>query len=131
MADGSNLSFLLLDRSINAVKQDMTIEACSFRPARPAENQYSGVNLLLCVGDFYEAFDDDADTVACVCNLAKTTGGDHRMTGFPHMQLDRFLSALVKAGFRMATCEPMSDQPVAGKPAVVQGPPRADEGQSC
>ena len=59
------------------------------------KSQYPGVILLLRVGDFYEAFDDDADTVARVCSLAKTTRGDHRMAGFPHMHLDRFLTALV------------------------------------
>jgi DNA mismatch repair protein MutS len=84
------------------------------------KSQYPGVILLLRVGDFYEAFDDDADTVARVCRLAKTVRGDHRMAGFPHMHLDHFLTALVKAGFRVATCEPVTDKPLPGKPAVVR-----------
>lgn len=86
------------------------------------KSQYPGVILLLRVGDFYEAFDDDADTVARICNLAKTTRGAHRMAGFPHMHLDRFLTALVGAGFRVATCEPVIDRPLLGKPAVVCWP---------
>ena len=89
------------------------------------QSQYPGVILLLRVGDFYESFDDDADTVARVCSLAKTTRGGHRMAGFPHMQLDRFLAALVGAGFRVATAEPVLDGPVPGKPAVVRWNPRA------
>lgn len=84
------------------------------------KSQYPGVVLLLRVGDFYEAFDDDADTVARICNLAKTTRGDHRMAGFPHMHLDRFLKALVQAGFRVATCEPVFDRPLSGKAEVVR-----------
>lgn len=92
------------------------------------KSQYPGVILLLRVGDFYEAFDDDADTVARVCNLAKTTRGDYRMAGFPHMQLDPLLTALVKAGFRVATCEPVIDKPLPGKPAVVRWP-CAEEGR--
>jgi len=91
------------------------------------KSQHPGVVLLLRVGDFYEAFDDDADTLARVCNLSKTTRGDHRMAGFPYMQLDRFLAALVGAGFRVATAEPVIDKPVPGKPAVVRWP-FAEEG---
>lgn len=91
------------------------------------KSQYPGVILLLRVGDFYESFDDDADTLARVCNLAKTTRGDHRMAGFPHMHLDRILTALVGAGFRVATAEPVIDHPLPGKPAVARWP-RAEEG---
>jgi DNA mismatch repair protein MutS len=91
------------------------------------KSQYPGVIVLLRVGDFYEAFDDDADTLARICNLAKTTRGDHRMAGFPHMHLDRFLTALVRAGFRVATAEPVIDKPLPGKPAVVRWP-FAEEG---
>ena len=84
------------------------------------KSQYPGVILLLRVGDFWEAIDDDADTIARVCNLAKTTRGDHRMAGFPHMHLSRFLTALVGAGFRVATAEPVIDKPLPGKPAIVR-----------
>jgi len=92
------------------------------------KSQYPGVLLLLRIGDFYEAFDDDADTVARVGNLAKTTRGQHRMAGFPHMQLDRFLTALVRAGFRVATVEPVIDKPLPGKPAMIRWP-CAEEGR--
>ena len=91
------------------------------------KSQYPGTILLLRVGDFYEAFDDDADTVARVCNLAKTTRGDHRLAGFPHMHLDRFLTALVGAGFRVATCEPVSDRLLSDKAEVVRWNPCAEE----
>ena len=92
------------------------------------KSQCPGVILLLRVGDFYEAFDDDADTITRVCNLAKTTRGDHRMVGFPHMHLDRFLTALVGAGFRVATAEPVFDKSPPGKPAIVRWP-CAEEGR--
>jgi len=89
------------------------------------KSQYPDVLLLLRVGDFWEAFDDDADTIARVLSLAKTTRGQRRMAGFPHMQLDRFLTALVRAGFRVATAEPVCDTPASGKPAVVRWNSRA------
>ena len=84
------------------------------------KSQYPGVILLLHVGDFYEAFDEDADTIARVLSLALTTRGEHRMAGFPHMQLDRFLAALVGAGFRVATAEPVLGEPLPSKPATVR-----------
>jgi DNA mismatch repair protein MutS len=89
------------------------------------KSQYPGVILLLRVGDFYEAFDEDADTIARVLSLPLTTRTKHRMAGFPHMQLDRFVAALAGAGFRVATAEPVFDGPVPGKPAVVRWNPCA------
>jgi len=74
------------------------------------------------VGDFWEAIDGDADILARVCRPAKTTRADHRMAGFPHMQLGHFLTALVGAGFRVATCEPVGDTPLPGKPEVIRHP---------
>lgn len=94
--------------------------------------QYPGVVLLMRVGDFYEAFDDDADILARVLSLALTTRAGRRIAGFPRVHLDRFLSALVKAGFRVATCEPVIDKPTSGKPAVVRvGRPIAEEDHPC
>ena len=96
------------------------------------KSQYPGFILLLHVGDFYEVFDVDADTVARICNLAKTARGDHRMAGFPHTHLDRFLTALVRAGFQVATCELAIDGPLPGKANVVRWNPCAEvEGSSC
>ena len=91
------------------------------------KSQYPGVILLLRVGDFYEAFGDDADTLARVCNLAKTTRAGHRMAGFPHMHVSRFLTVLVKAGFRVATCDPVFDKP-SGKPEVIRWSCADEEG---
>ena len=92
------------------------------------KGQYPGVILLLHVGDFYEAFDEDADTIARVLSLPLTTRVEHRMAGFPHTQFDRLLAALVGAGLRVATAEPVFDNPVPGKPAVVRWHPFAEKG---
>jgi DNA mismatch repair protein MutS len=103
------------------------VQPSLFEQCGRLKSQYPGVILLLHVGDFYEAFDEDADTIARVLSLALTMRGGHRMAGFPHMQLDRFLTALVGAGFRVATAEPVLDGPVPGKPAVVRWNPRAEK----
>jgi len=94
--------------------------------------QYPGVILLMRVGDFYEAFGDNADVLARVLSLALTTRADRRTAGFPSVQLDRLVTALVRAGFRVATCEPVTDKSAADKPAVVRvPPPLAEEDRSC
>jgi len=90
------------------------------------KSQYPGVVLLLRVGDFYEAFDEDADTIARVLSLPLTMRGGHRMAGFLHMQLDRFLTALVGAGFRVATAEPVFDKPLPGNAEVVRWTPQVE-----
>ena len=92
------------------------------------KSQYPGVILLLHVRDFCEALDEDADTIARVLSLVLTTRGGRRMAGVPHRQLDRFLTALVGAGFRVATAEPVIDKPLPGKPAIVRWP-CAEEGR--
>ena len=94
--------------------------------------RYSGVVLLFRVGDFWEAFDEDADTLARVLSLARTSGDERRMAEFPHAHLDRLLLALVKAGFRGATCEPAVETPIPGAPTAIGGGPLiAEEGRPC
>ena len=70
------------------------------------EAQYLGVILLLRVDDFWKALDEDADTPARVLSFPCPSVGERRTAKFPHTHLDRFLPALVKAGFRVATCAP-------------------------
>ena len=112
----------LSERGANAVNKVCELPNF-FEQHAKLKSQYPGAILLMRVGDFYEAFDDDADTLARVLSLARTTRGQRRMAGFPHMQLDRFLTALVGAGFRVATAEPVFDEPVPAKPAVIRWNP--------
>ena len=112
----------LSERGANAVNKVCELPNL-FEQHAKLKSQYPDAILLMRVGDFYEAFDDDADTLARVLSLARTTRGQRRMAGFPHMQLDRFLTALVGAGFRVATAEPVFDEPVPAKPAVISWNP--------
>jgi len=69
--------------------------------------------LLFRMGDFYELFFDDAKTAARVLGLTLTSrdkGADPiPMAGFPHHQLDGYLSKLISAGYRAAVCEQVED----------------------
>ncbi len=73
--------------------------------------------LLFRIGDFYEAFDDDARTVARELGIVLTSkpmGKDVRvpLAGVPHHSLERYLSRLIARGHRVAVCEQLTDAPV-------------------
>jgi DNA mismatch repair protein MutS len=101
------------------------VQSDRFQQYARLKSQGPGVILLLHTGDFYEVFDDDADTVARICTLAKTRCAEHRVARFPHTQLARFLTALLKIGFKVATVEPVADKPLPGKPVIIRGIPCA------
>jgi DNA mismatch repair protein MutS len=76
--------------------------------------------LLFRLGDFYEAFDEDAKLLARELNIALTSrsmGKDNRvpLAGVPHFVLDKHLATLISKGHRVAICEQTSINPVKGK----------------
>src|SRR5919199_5806365 len=87
----------------------------------PARRQYLAIKerhrdaLLLCqVGDFYEAFDDDARVLARDAGVTLTSkefGRDGRvpLAGVPVRALDAYLRKLVAKGHRVAVCEQVSE----------------------
>lgn len=56
-------------------------------------------------GDFYEAFQEDAVTLAHVCNLTRTSRNGVDMAGFPVHAMEDRIKELLKAGHRVAMCE--------------------------
>lgn len=76
--------------------------------------------ILMRVGDFYEAFDQDAQTIADTLGLTLTKKwNDARqqydiLAGLPHWSLDQYLPRLVKAGHKVAICEEL-EAPKAAK----------------
>lgn len=73
------------------------------------------VILLMRVGDFYEAYGDDALTIANRLNITLTgreiQGLDEKfpMAGVPFHAMDRYLARLVRMGFRVAICDQVED----------------------
>lgn len=65
--------------------------------------------VLLRVGDFYEAFNDDAETVSDTCGvvLCSRKFGSTRweMAGFPTFAGDAHIRALREAGYRVVVAE--------------------------
>lgn len=71
--------------------------------------------LLFRVGDFYEAYDEDAVKAGEILGItvtrkfnSKDKGSDGhalKMAGFPHHALDTYLPKLIRAGVRVAICD--------------------------
>ncbi|HEY0459645.1 MAG TPA: DNA mismatch repair protein MutS [Pyrinomonadaceae bacterium] len=76
--------------------------------------------LLFRLGDFYEAFDDDARLLAREIDIVLTSkpmgkGMRVPLAGVPYHSLERHLATLISRGHRVAICEQLSTVPVKGK----------------
>lgn len=81
---------------------------------------YQDSILLFRLGDFYEAFDDDAKLLSRELDIALTSkpmGKNLRvpLAGIPHYVLEKHLATLISRGHRVAICEQTSSLPVKGK----------------
>jgi DNA mismatch repair protein MutS len=71
------------------------------------------------MGDFYEMFFEDAETVAPLLDLVLTARGkgsenEAPMCGVPHHSAEQHVAKLVRHGYRVAICEQVGEAP-AGK----------------
>jgi DNA mismatch repair protein MutS len=78
------------------------------------KSQHPDCILLFRLGDFYETFDDDAKTVARVCDVVLTSrpvGNDQRvpLAGVPYHAVDYYIAKLVESGYRVAIAEQISE----------------------
>ncbi|MDQ3099031.1 MAG: DNA mismatch repair protein MutS [bacterium] len=83
------------------------------------KKQYPDCLLLYRLGDFYELFMEDAHIGAKVLDLTLTgrpRGKDGRipMAGVPFHAVDSYLAKLVKAGYKVAICEQVSEPDTHG-----------------
>lgn len=68
--------------------------------------------LLFRCGDFYEVYNEDAAECAKILGITLTTHKDGgSMAMFPHYALDSYLPKLVRAGKRVAICDPLPEPP--------------------
>ncbi|MCH9610634.1 MAG: DNA mismatch repair protein MutS [Chlamydiales bacterium] len=68
-----------------------------------------GMILLFRMGDFYEAFYDDAALLASELDLTLTKRQDIPMSGVPHHTIDSYIERLVEKGHRVAIAEQTED----------------------
>src|SRR5512146_2662068 len=78
------------------------------------KKQFPDTIVMFRLGDFYETFDDDAKTVASVCNIVLTgrdmgTGNRVPLAGVPYHAIETYLARLIHAGHKVAIVEQTSD----------------------
>jgi DNA mismatch repair protein MutS len=77
---------------------------------RDAKAKHPGMLLFFRMGDFYELFEDDAQTAHKVLGLTLTSRDKEMpMAGFPHHQLEAYLHKLLREGYRVAVCDQVED----------------------
>lgn len=83
------------------------------------KRQYPNAILFFRLGDFYETFDQDAETASRELDIVLTSrnvakGVRIPMAGIPHHAAENYLKRLIESGYHVAICEQVGDQPVKG-----------------
>ena len=83
------------------------------------KRQYPNAILFFRLGDFYETFDQDAETAARELDIVLTSrpigkGLRAPLAGIPYHAVENYLSRLVEKGYHVAICEQIGDQPAQG-----------------
>lgn len=79
------------------------------------KSQYPDAILFFRLGDFYEMFDDDAETAARELDLTLTgrafskSGPKTPMAGVPYHAADNYIARLIEKGYHVAICEQTSE----------------------
>ncbi len=83
------------------------------------KRQYPDAILFFRLGDFYETFDQDAETAARELDIVLTSrnvakGTRIPMAGIPHHAAENYLARLIERGYHVAICEQVGEQPLKG-----------------
>ncbi len=83
------------------------------------KRQYPNAILFFRLGDFYETFDQDAETAARELDIVLTSrpigkGLRAPLAGIPYHAVENYLSRLIEKGYHVAICEQIGDQPAQG-----------------
>jgi DNA mismatch repair protein MutS len=106
-----------------------SVSATSLTPPTPMMRQYQAWKqrypdylLLFRLGDFYEAFHEDAAVAARTLDIALTSRqkgeGVIPMAGVPHHALEVYLARLVRAGLKVAICDQVESAPAKGRQLI-------------
>lgn len=83
------------------------------------KRQYPDTILFFRLGDFYETFDEDAETASRELDIVLTSrnvakGVRIPMAGIPYHAVENYLARLIEKGFHVAICEQVGEQPIKG-----------------
>lgn len=94
-------------------KEEDTKLTPMMRQYKEIKDKYLDSILLFRMGDFYEAFFEDAKKLSQILNITLTKRANVPMAGVPHHAIHGYLSRLVKSGVKIAICEQMEDPKTA------------------
>ena len=80
---------------------------------RECKEKAGSAILLFRLGDFYEAFYEDAITLASELDLTLTSRQDVPMSGIPHHTYEAYADKLLSKGYKVAIAEQVEDAKVA------------------
>lgn len=83
------------------------------------KRQYPDTIVFFRLGDFYETFDQDAETTSRELDIVLTSrnvakGTRIPMAGIPYHAVENYLARLIEKGYHVAICEQVGDQPKKG-----------------
>ena len=83
------------------------------------KRQYPNAILFFRLGDFYETFDEDAETTSRELDIVLTSrnvakGSRVPMAGIPYHAVENYLARLIEKGYHVAICEQVGEQPTKG-----------------
>jgi hypothetical protein len=90
-----------------------------YRQYDQIKKQFPDAIVLFRLGDFYEAFSKDAETLARELDVVLTSrmvAKDRRisMAGVPYQVAENYITRLIARGYHVAVCEQIGDEPVNG-----------------
>ncbi|MBI3455110.1 MAG: DNA mismatch repair protein MutS [Candidatus Rokubacteria bacterium] len=92
------------------------------RQYREWKRRYPDYLLLFRLGDFYEAFYEDAAVAARALDIALTSRqkgeGAIPMAGVPHHAVESYLARLIRAGYKVALCDQVEAAPAKGRKLI-------------
>lgn len=83
------------------------------------KRQYPDTIVFFRLGDFYETFDQDAETTSRELDIVLTSrnvakGSRIPMAGIPYHAVENYLARLIEKGYHVAICEQVGEQPTRG-----------------
>lgn len=101
------------EREIISPEMFKLIQFDSHRQLRELKEKHPDYIILMRIGDFYEGREDDARVMAKVLGITLSLRNSEPCAAFPHHALDTYLPKLIKAGHKVALCDPVENpQPV-------------------
>jgi DNA mismatch repair protein MutS len=92
------------------------------RQYREWKRRYPDYLLLFRLGDFYEAFHEDAAVAARTLDIVLTSRqkgeGAIPMAGVPHHAVDTYIARLIRAGLKVALCDQVEAAPGKGRKLI-------------